>query len=300
MGFCGQQPASLPGETLTDLTQLLVVQAVEEDAGGVTLRFMDGGHGRLALHDPNHAALLRLARGSQERRHPVGIRFGEGQAVTRLIRADNDVPRQVWQEGADRVGVLFEGHDGVFCLKLAHPEFAAIRAVLDEAIERHARVWFIAEKPDLALLDVRPAGWSCAASPAREGLPAEFKISFVVAPDELLRTADEILRAKIRCTAVTRRDIRAVARAYIDEADELKRTVHDCELSVVRVQIRTLSPREIIEKATRLRSVRLSNAGLQAKVRKIAESYVLIARENQRLFDEFMANHRELPGGGAP
>jgi hypothetical protein len=41
---------------------------------------------------------------------------------------------------------------------------------------------FITQKPDLALLDVLPA----------EGAVEKFQISFVVAPDHLLRTADEL------------------------------------------------------------------------------------------------------------
>ena len=34
-----------------------------------------------------------------------------------LIRADNDVPAQLWEEAPDPARVLFQGHDGVFRLK---------------------------------------------------------------------------------------------------------------------------------------------------------------------------------------
>ncbi len=151
-------------EALTTLTKLLVVREVQEDEGGATLHFQDGSQGRLALRDANDAAHLRLARRSQERQHPVGARFGVGDAVTALTRADNDVPAQIWQESPSQVRVLFEGHDGVFHLNVDHPEASRIRALLSEALREKARVWFFVQKPDLTLLDVRPAGWEVAAS----------------------------------------------------------------------------------------------------------------------------------------
>lgn len=151
-------------EALTTRTRLLVVREVQEDEGGATLRFQNGGHGRLALRDAHYATSLRLARRSQERQHPVGVTFGNGHAITDLIRADNDVPRQVWEEEPDGCRVLFQGHDGVFRLKPDHPESVRLRALLEEALRQKARVWFLAQKPDLALLDALPAGGASAPS----------------------------------------------------------------------------------------------------------------------------------------
>ena len=156
-------------EALTTLTKLLVVREIQEDASGATLHFQQGGHGRLALRDANYATHLRLARRSQERQHPVGVSFGEGQAITELIRADNDVPTQLWEEEPERARVLFQGHDGVFHLKSDHPESARLRDLLDEALRQKAPVWFLAQKPDLALLDVRSAGGVVPASHTGDG-----------------------------------------------------------------------------------------------------------------------------------
>jgi len=151
-------------EALTTATKLLVVREIQEDEAGATLCFQQGAHGRLAVGDPNYGSHLQLARRSQERRHPVGVGFGEAHAVTDLIRADNDVPKELWDEDADRALVLFEGHDGVFRVKTEHPEYARIRALIAEALQQKARVWFIAHKPDLVLLDVLKAGGSGAMS----------------------------------------------------------------------------------------------------------------------------------------
>ncbi|HKI37915.1 MAG TPA: hypothetical protein VKA46_39035 [Gemmataceae bacterium] len=156
-------------ETLTTPIKLLVVREIQEDASGAALRFQEGGHGRLAVRDANYATYLRLARRSQERQQPVGISFGEGQAITELIHADNDVPTQLWEEEPDRARILFQGHDGVFRLKPEHPEADRIRAMLGETLRQKARVWFIAQKPDLALLLVLPATWPVTASPAPGG-----------------------------------------------------------------------------------------------------------------------------------
>ena len=52
-------------------------------------------------------------------------------------------------------------------------------------------------------------------------------------------------------------------------------------------QITSLSPADMIEKAKSISTVQLSDKELQEKVRKVANSYVLVAEENQKLFDEF-------------
>jgi hypothetical protein len=145
-------------EALTTRTRLLVVREIQADEGGAELRFEQGSHGRLDLREANYATSLRLARRSQERQHPVGVSLGEGDTITELIRADNDVPIQVWEEDPDRARVHFQGHDGVFCLKRDHPEFARISTLVGDALRQRARVWFIAQKPALSLLDVLPVG----------------------------------------------------------------------------------------------------------------------------------------------
>ncbi len=141
-------------KALTTGTTLQVVREVHEDESGAALRFLQGGHGRLALGDANYATHLRLARRSQERQHPIGVTFGEGQAITEIIRTDNDVPSQLWEEEPGQARVLFQGHDGVLRLRPEHPESARLRAESGEALRQKAHVWFIAQKTDLALLDV--------------------------------------------------------------------------------------------------------------------------------------------------
>jgi len=158
-------------EARTTLAKLLIVREIQEGASGAALHFQEGGRWYLTLSDANYATHLRLARRSQERQHPVGVRFGEGQTVAELLRADNDVPTKLLEEGSDHGRVFFQGHDGVFRLQPDHPESNRIRGLLGEAIRRKGRVWFIAQKADLALLDVMPAGWAAAshASERRDG-----------------------------------------------------------------------------------------------------------------------------------
>src|SRR5262249_9964118 len=161
--------------------------------------------------------------------HPVGVKFAEGSTISEMIRADNDVPAQLWEEEPDRAQVFFQGHDGIFRLRPDNPQLARIRAQLGAAIRQQARDWFIVQKPDLTLLDVLPGGWAAEVSETRQGVSVEIDVSFVVAPDHLLRIADEILRSRIRCTKALRHVIRAVAKAYIDEADELNRAAREVQ-----------------------------------------------------------------------
>ena len=144
-------------EVETTLAKLLVVRENHEDENGTTLRFQQGDPGRLALSDANYESYLRLARRSQERRHPVGVSFGEGHIITKIVRADNDMLLQLWEETPDHLRVIFQGHDGVFRLEPNHPESVRVREVLGEALRQKTQVWFIAQKPNLVLLDVLPA-----------------------------------------------------------------------------------------------------------------------------------------------
>jgi hypothetical protein len=270
-------------EALATLARLRVVQDVLEDESGATLRFREGDHGRLTLTDPHYSYSLQLARRSQERQHPAGMAFGEGHAVTEVIRADSDVPVEIAEESG-RLIVLFQGHDGAFHLRHDHPDFLRVRALLRQAIRRKARLWFLAQKPDLALLDLQQVS---------EGVLVHLTISFVVAPSHLLKKADAILRSKIRGAKARVRDIRAVAKAYIDEADELNRGAREAMTHAAKIQIESRSPPGMIEKAKALRTVQLANKELQENVRAVATSYVLIAEENQRRYDEFKKQLRD-------
>lgn len=276
-------------ETMTSLAKLIIVREILEDEAGTTLLFQDGGHGRISRGDVDYAYFKRLAERSKERVHPVGVGFGDGHAISELINADNDVPRRILADDSDHARVLFQGHDGIFRLKLEHPEFARLRRVLKNAIQKKARVWFVSQGSDLALLDVIQAGDVSGGS-----VPIELKISFVIAPDHLLKTAEEILHSAIRSTKALCRDIRAVAKAYIDEADELKRAIHEIQTNAARIQIESRSPQEMIKKAKRLQLVRLASKEEQEKVRAIMRSYLLIAEKNRQHYEDFKEKNRNL------
>jgi hypothetical protein len=85
------------------------------------------------------------------------VRFADTHTIAGLIRADNDVPAQLREDVPDAVRVFFQGHDGVFCLKNDRPDSVRIRTVLREALAQKVPVWFIADNPDLTLLDVLAA-----------------------------------------------------------------------------------------------------------------------------------------------
>lgn len=91
----------LMAQALTTVTRLRVVREIQEDDSGATIHFKNGAHGRLAKRDASYPTHLRLAQRSRERQHPVGVNFGEGSAIAELIRADNDVPLQLYNESSD-------------------------------------------------------------------------------------------------------------------------------------------------------------------------------------------------------
>lgn len=153
LGVAGQQTANGNGEALPQ-ARLLTVRDIEEDEKGATLRFLQGGHGRLAKSDPTYTTYLQLAQRSQARQHPVGVCFAEGHGIAELFRADNDIPVEWLDDGYERARVRFAGHDGVHFVTNAHPEFARLQTVIDDAIKNKLRVWFVARKPNLILADI--------------------------------------------------------------------------------------------------------------------------------------------------
>jgi hypothetical protein len=125
----------------------------------------------------------------------------------------------------------------------------------------------------------------------------EFNIEFVVVADHILEQADEVLRATIHTTNANCATIRRVAKACIDEADELKRSAQDFQANMhnpsVRVQLQTLSPLEVIEMAKSLIEFQLPNKDLQEKIRAVAKSYVLVGEKNRDLYAEFQTKYRD-------
>jgi hypothetical protein len=267
-------------EALETLTRLFVVHDILEDDEGATLRFEQGEYGRLSRRDPQYASNLERARRSKERCHPVGVTFAEGRAITELSRADSDIPAQVEDEDGEYAHVFFRGHDGIFQVRRDRQDFARLRALLTKAIREKARVWFVTQGPELTLQDV-------ARMP--EGVRVRVTISFVSAPPHLLRKADQILRSHISGKRTVSSNIRAVAKAYINEADEKSRAVREFEKQAEKIQLETRSPEATVAKAKALRTVRLADKELQEMVREVATSYVMIAEENRRRFEEFMA-----------
>ena len=87
-GDAGEQVFTLQG---AEHPYRVLVESISEgaatlDASGTVLHFQEGGHARLALSQADYAAHLRLARRSQERQHPVGVRFGEEPRPARINR----------------------------------------------------------------------------------------------------------------------------------------------------------------------------------------------------------------------
>lgn len=272
-------------EALVTVTRLFVVQDILEDDEGATLRFEQGEHGRLSRRDPQYTSDLERARRSKERHHPVGVTFGEGRAITELSRADSDIPARVEDEDGGDARVFFQGHDGIFQVRRDRQDFARLRALLTKAIREKARVWFVTRGPELTLQDV-------ARMP--EGVLVRLTISFVSAPPHLLSKADQILRSRIPGKRTVSRNIRAVAKAYIDEADEISRAVRESKEQAEKIQLETRSPEATVGKARALRTVRLADKELQEMVRDVATSYVMIAEENRRRFEEFKGHLARL------
>ena len=133
---------------------LLVVEDIQKNDAEVVLRFVSGQKGRLATDHKDFDYFMRLAQRSVDRKHPLAVSLVKPDKIVELARADNDIPAQLAEHDKERVKVVFQGHDGIFYLRRDHTDFKRISAVLHQSIKEKKRVWFVAEKPSLLIMDV--------------------------------------------------------------------------------------------------------------------------------------------------
>ena len=134
--------------------KLLVVKDVQQAESEVVVSFVDGQQGRLPQSHEQYDYYIRLVGRSQSRRHPVAVSIARPDKIVELARADNDFAARLMDHDAERMKVVFHGHDGTFYLRKDHPEFQRIGRLLQESIDKEIRLWFVARKPSLLLMDV--------------------------------------------------------------------------------------------------------------------------------------------------
>ena len=145
------------GEGLVLMLTLFTVKQIDLQPGEAVIVFVEGKTGRLPKAHKDYDYFLRLAQRSLERQHPVAASLDAQGQISDMARADNDVPARVADHDAERMKVAFEGHDGTYFLRKDHPKLKRLGDILRAAIKAKARVWFVAEKPSLVLVDVAKA-----------------------------------------------------------------------------------------------------------------------------------------------
>jgi hypothetical protein len=129
-----------------------------------------------------------------------------------------------------------------------------------------------------------------------EEIPFRFNIQFETASPNIYEMAEQILAAKLLCPEELRKRIRAVCKALIDETDEMQRAGQEMRANRndTKVQLDTISPPEVVEKAKTLLHITLSNKRHQEKVHLIAQCYVGMAEFNQKVYEEFVRKYGHL------
>jgi len=143
----------------TFIMKLLVVRKIKQGDHEATITFKEGQNALLStnyVNQEDYQYYLRLARRSRERKHPVGVDLDQSNIIVGMARADNDFPMQLQQYDQEKIQVLFQGRNGIFYLRHDHPDFNRLLQVLNQSIRNKSRVWFVAEKPRLFLIDVIP------------------------------------------------------------------------------------------------------------------------------------------------
>ncbi len=134
--------------------QLVVVQGLKP-AGNfgleVTLHTKERATLRSARGD--YERCERLLQQSYHRQRPVGVSVLDGE-IQQVIRADQDVVRELVERGPARVDVWFLGHDGIFHFDRSGLHAKRIHDTLAKSKGSRKRVWFVAALPDLLIVDV--------------------------------------------------------------------------------------------------------------------------------------------------
>jgi hypothetical protein len=133
--------------------QLLVVQGLKPAGNlGLEVTFHTKERATLRSAHGDYEYCERLLRQSCDQKRPVGISVLNGE-VQQVIRADQDVVRELVERGPTRVDVWFFGHDGKFHFDRSNPHARRIYDTLARSKRSESWVWFVATLPDLLIVD---------------------------------------------------------------------------------------------------------------------------------------------------
>jgi hypothetical protein len=136
------------------MLNLLVVLDIKVTETESIILFTDGQKGKLKSSDEFYRYYMRLAEKSYKRQYPVAVTMVEPDQIIEMARADNDYIEKIIDHDSRQIMVFFQGHDGIFFLQKDHLEFSRVYGLLEQSMKDDSRVWFIANKPNLNIIDV--------------------------------------------------------------------------------------------------------------------------------------------------
>ena len=141
-------------EALVLILTLLTVKQIDLQPTEAVVFFVEGQTGRISTAHKDYDYYLKLAQRSLERQHPVGVNITTQGQIVEVARADNDFSTAILEADQERMKVIFKGHDGTYYLLKNNPRFNQLSEILRQSIQDDSRVWFVAQKPRLIIMDV--------------------------------------------------------------------------------------------------------------------------------------------------
>jgi hypothetical protein len=136
------------------ISKLQKIRDIREGSDNVRLSFADGTWGDVEKTDPNLEEYMRLARNSVDTGRPVGIVSLSTPRISEVVWVDNDIVVRVLDASKDALKVWFQRHHGGYFLRLDHPEFGRLTALLQHSLADKKPVWFVPNLNTLTLEDV--------------------------------------------------------------------------------------------------------------------------------------------------
>ena len=138
------------------ITNLYFINDIHSSAQNLKIQLQNGKVVTLSRLNKSYEGFVEKIIGASKSKFPIGLTISADNEIIDIRYADNDFVMEIASKNNNTFVIQFQGHDGYFFLHHGDPKFEEIFDVLKKAKIGSKRVWFIAQLPQLTILDVIP------------------------------------------------------------------------------------------------------------------------------------------------